>query len=542
MTRKISIISILAILLFSTQIIAQGYNIKVKMPKLKNDSLILGHHFATMLIPDDTLVLNSRGEGYFKGKEKLKEGMYFIFLPSKNTFDFIIGKDQQFTVMNDTTDLTRNLRIDGCEENKVFIDYQAFLDKQRTKANKLSEERKTAKGDAQKMIDQKLRQINEEVNKKANTIIAANPDLFFPKFLKATLEIKIPQTVKGQEARYYYYRGQYFKYFDFTDARLLRSPIYENKLDYYLDKIIPKMSDSVIVQVDKLIDGIRHDKELFRYMLVHLFQKYGKGEIMGYENVYVHIAEKYYIPDAEWSEREYIEELKGKVKRKKPGLVGNIAPEIKMNLLPSDPSAIEALHDQLDGLKAKGNEYLKDEPLIQGEVKVFKINYPNYTDSAAEAQVKINHLATIVEDEFMPGFEGYASLHQIDTKYTLMWFWEPDCSHCKEMTPKLVKAYKDKKLKEKGVAVFAVYLNRNINEWDRYVDHIGKWFDFVLKNNMAQFVNVWEPFGYEHFRDKFDISSSPVLYLLDKDKKIIAKRIGYDQAISIIEEIEKSGK
>ena len=539
MTKQISISSILVILFFTTQLFAQGYNIKVKMPKLKKGKLILGHHFATMLIPDDTLVLNSRGEGYFKGKEKLKEGMYFIFLPSKSTFDFIIGKDQQFTVMNDTTDLTKNLRIDGCEENKIFIGYQSFLDKERAKANKLSEERKTAKGEAQKEIDKKLRQINTEVNDKANAIIAANPDYFFSKFLKATLEIKIPENIKGQEARYYYYRGQYFNYFDFKDARLLRSPIYENKLDYYLDKIIPKTPDSIIVQVDMLIDGSRGDKELFRYMLVHLFQKYAKGEIMGYENVYVHIADKYYIPDAEWSERDYIEELKGKVERKKPGLIGNIAPEIKMNLLPSDPSDIEALRDQLDGLKAKGNEYLKDEAQISGEVKVFKINYPTYTDSAATAQVKINHLATILEDEFMHGFEGYASLHQIETKYTIMWFWEPDCSHCKEMTPKLVKAYNDKKLKEKGVTVFAVYLNRNINEWDRYVEHIRKWFDFVLKNDMAQFTNVWEPFGYEHFRDKFDISSSPVLYLLDKDKKIIAKRIGYDQAISIIEEIEK---
>lgn len=539
MTKQVSIIGFLILLFFTTQSVAQGYNIKVKIPKLKKDSLILGHHFATMLIPDDTLVLNNKGEGSFKGKEKLKEGMYFIFMPSKKTFDFIIGKDQQFTVMNDTADLTKNLRIDGCEENKVFIDYQSFLDKERIKANKLSEERKAAKGNAQKEIDKKLRKINTEVNEKANTIIAANPDVFFSKFLKATLEIKIPETIKGQEARYYYYRGQYFKYFDFKDARLLRSPIYENKLDYYLDRIIPKVPDSVIVQVDKLIDGSRHDKELFRYMLVHLFQKYAKGEIMGYENVYVHIADKYYIPDADWSDREYIEELKTKIERKKPGLIGNIAPEIKMNLLPADPSAIEALRDQLGSLKEKGEEYLKNKPLIAQQLKTFKAAYPTYTDSAAAAQVKINHLATILQDEFMPGFEGYASLHQVDTKYTIMWFWEPDCSHCQEMTPKLVKAYNDKNLKEKGVTVFAVYLNRNINEWDRYVDHIGKWFDFVLKHDMAQFVNVWEPFGYEHFRDKFDISSTPVLYLLDKDKKIIAKRIGYDQAISIIEEIEK---
>jgi len=53
---------------------------------------------------------------------------------------------------------------------------------------------------------------------------------------------------------------------------------------------------------------------------------------------------------------------------------------------------------------------------------------------------------------------------------------------------------------------------------------------------MQKWLNVWEPFGYSQFRDKYDISSSPVLYLLDKDKKIIAKNIGWDQAIDLIEQ------
>ncbi len=542
MRKQIFFSTILTLLFFASQSFAQGYKIKVKISKLKNQQIILGHHFATLLIPDDTLVLNSKGEGYFTGKESLKEGMYFVFLPSKNTFDIIVGKDQEFTILNDTVDLIKNLKITGDAENAIFIDYQLFLDKQRTLANKLSEERKTAKGDAVKEIDRKLKQINVDVQKKVESIMEANPDFFFSKFLKATLEIKVPETVKGKEARYYYYRNQYFNYFDYKDARLLRSPIYENKLDFYLDKVIPKDPDSIITQVDMLIDNSRHDKELFRYMLVHLFQKYAKGEIMGYENVYVHIAEKYYIPDAEWSEREYIEELKGKVERKKPALIGKIAPEIKMHLLPTDLADVETLRDQLDDLNKKGNDFLNNKELFNQRLKEFKENYPNYSDSAALAQMKINNLATIVDEEFMPGFEGFSSLHQIDTKYTIMWFWEPDCSHCIEMTPKFIKAYNEKNLKELGVTVFAVYLHRNINDWDKYTAHIKKWFDFVIEHNMDVFVNVWEPFGYTRFRDKFDISSSPVLYLLDENKKIIAKRIGYDQAINIIEGIEKSKK
>lgn len=524
--------------LFMSNAIAQ-YNIKLSIPQLKNQEIILGHHFATMLIPDDTVKLNNNGVGIFKGKESLKQGMYFFFLPNKKTFDIIIGKDQSFTVHTDTTDLQNKIKIEGDRENQVFADYQRFLTKQRKIAQELSEKGKTAQADEKKKINQELKQLNKTVRTEIQKIITAAPNDFFSKFLKATLEIEIPDSIKDQTARYYYYRNQYFKYFDYQDVRLLRSPIYENKIDFFLDKLLLQAPDTLIQYVDMLIDGSRGDKELFRYMLVHLFNKYAKSELMGMENVYVHIAEKYYIPDAYWSDPEFISELKRKIERKKNALIGMQAPEIKMITLPSDPADIEALRDQLENLKAKGDEYLADQQTIELEKKELLKNYPNYSDSAATEQVKVNHLANILNDEYIPNFDGYTSLHQIDSKYLILWFWEPDCSHCQKMTPILVKLYKEQHLREKGVSVMAIYLHRNINEWHKYIQHIQKWYDFVLKHNMDIFLNVWEPFGISHFRDKYDISSTPVLYLMDKDKKIIAKRISPEQAVNIINDLEK---
>ena len=537
MTKKI-FSTFIIIAIFLSNISAQ-YNIKLTIPQLKNQEIILGHHFATMLIPDDTVKLNSKGSGIFKGKESLKQGMYFFFLPNKKTFDIIIGKDQNFAIHADTTDLQNKIKVEGDRENQVFADYQRFLTKQRKIAQELTEKRKTAKGDEKKKTDQELKQLNQTVRKQIEGIIAAAPNDFFSKFLKATLEIEVPDSIKDQTARYYYYRNQYFKYFDYKDVRLLRSPIYENKIDFFLDKLLLQAPDTLIQYVDMLIDGARGDKELFRYMLVHLFNKYAKSELMGMENVYVHIAEKYYIPDAYWSDPEFISELKRKVERKKQALIGMQAPEIKMITLPADPADIEALRDQLDALKAKGDEFLADKNAIEREKKELMQNYPDFTDSAATEQAKINHLAAILNDEYIPNFDGYTSLHQIDTKYLILWFWEPDCSHCQKMTPVLVNLYNEKHLREKGVTVMAIYLHRNINEWHKYIEHIKKWYDFVLEHNMDIFLNVWEPFGISHFRDKYDISSTPVLYLMDKDKKIIAKRISPEQAVNIINDLEK---
>ncbi len=542
MRKTIAFILVLAISSISVSSKAQGFEIKLKMPQIKNQQVILGHYFTKgdMLIPDDTTMLNNKGIGTFSGKDKLPEGMYFVFLPNKYKFDILVGDNQQFMVENDTTDLFNNLKISGDKENEIFIDYQQFRVENIDKSKELTElYKKATDAKKKKEIEGEFKKLNAKVEKKQKEITDAYPNFFFSKFLKATQDVKIPESITDRQAQYYYYKNNYFNNFDYKDKRLLRTPIYESKLDYYLDKVLPQIPDTLTAEVDKLISNSRHDKELFRFILVHLFNKYTKSQLMGAENVLVHIAEKYYIPEADWSDSEFIEELKTKIERIKPALIGKIAPELKMIMLPKDSGSIVAVKEAIENMKNSGNEFLKNEELIKEKMKQHKANYPNLTDSALRSQVIISELAMILEEQFLPNFEGYVSLHEQATKYTILWFWEPDCSHCREATPKFSKAYDEEKLKDLDVTVIPVYMQRNINEWDKYTKHLNTWLDFVTKHNMLKWTNVWEPFGYSHYRDKYNISSSPVLYLLDKDKKIIAKRIGYDQAIDIIKDIEK---
>lgn len=544
MSKIISITFTITLFLISLNSYSQGYEIKVKIPQIKNQQLILGHYFTkqSMLIPDDTVMTDSKGVAVFKGKEKLPQGMYFMFLPNRRTFDILIPENQKFTVENDTLDLHENLKITGEKENLIFLEYQKFLKKQREKSSELTEKYKaTSDQKEKKKLEAEFKKVNEEVNTKLEEIVSANPNYFFSKFLKATQEVKIPEELTDRDSKYYYYRGNYFNYFDYKDQRLLRTPIYESKIDYYLDKVIPQVPDTIIPIIDDMIKSSRKDKELFRFMLVHLFNKYTKSQIMGMENVMVHIAENYYIPEAEWSDKEFIEELKTKVQRKKPALIGNTAPDLSMIMLPKDPESVEAIKDAIQVMKEKGDAFLKDEKLIDEKIKLHKSNFPNLTDSALRSQVIISELAQFLEADLLSNFEGYIATNEQEAKYTILYFWEPDCSHCKEATPKFSKAYDEKELSNL-VTVIPIYMQRNINEWEKYTKHLNTWIDFITKHNMLKWTNVWEPFGSSHYRDKFDISSSPVLYLLDKDKKVIAKRIGYEQAFDIIEELEKKEK
>ena len=118
----------------------------------------------------------------------------------------------------------------------------------------------------------------------------------------------------------------------------------------------------------------------------------------------------------------------------------------------------------------------------------------------------------------------YASLHGVDAKYTVLYFWEPNCGHCKEETPKLYVVFE--KFKDKGLNVFAVYTQYKKEEWLNYLNERG-----------YEWVNVYDPHHDTNFRNLYDIYSTPVMYLLDEKKEIIAKRINSETLEKILDKM-----
>ena len=107
----------------------------------------------------------------------------------------------------------------------------------------------------------------------------------------------------------------------------------------------------------------------------------------------------------------------------------------------------------------------------------------------------------------------HEALYDIDSPYTLVYFFDPTCSHCKKETPKIYKIFR--KYSDKGLAGFCVYSQSDKEEWINY----------VAKNNLTDWLNVWDPANENNFRIAYSIYSVPQTYLLDKDKKIIGRRL-----------------
>ncbi|MBQ1884806.1 MAG: DUF5106 domain-containing protein [Bacteroidales bacterium] len=507
--KKIFIALMLCALCGSLQ--AQGYEIGIKIKSIPGDTVILGHHFNERLIPDDTVKLDSKGFGVFKGKKKLPGGMYFIFMPNRNYFDILIDDNQKFTIENDTTPakFLDNMVITGDLQNQLFVDYQKFLGKCRTDYEK-------AKTDDEKNA------INQRVEDHYKEQITKYPDMFFSKFLTATRDVAIPASITDQNERYFYYKAHYFDNFPVSDGRLLRTALYEPKIKQYIDNIVIQMPDSLIKETNWLVNATRpkgklvkgENDELFRFMLVYFFNKYAKSEAMVAENVYCSLAE-IYVKDAVWDTDSFKTELKKKITKKENCLVGNISKNLVLKQLPDDTTKINALRPFTEVLKTEGVEIETKKP---------------------DFEARRNDVVRILDD-LIGHFGGYIDMHKTPAKYTLIVFWEPDCSHCKEEIPKLFKFYQDT-LKNEGVKVWAVYMNRSVDKLGDLHRHINKWFDFIKEKHLMApgWINCWNPF--DQYRDNYDVNSTPTFYLLDEKKEIIAKRIGHEQAYELIRMIE----
>lgn len=119
------------------------------------------------------------------------------------------------------------------------------------------------------------------------------------------------------------------------------------------------------------------------------------------------------------------------------------------------------------------------------------------------------------------------SLHNVKAKYTLLLFWDPECGHCKTEIPLVIDFLKKDKNRF-NLEVFAVCTDTNMRKMKDYI-----------KEKQMPFINVNGPRAYTpFFKDLYDVYSTPVLYLLDENKKIIAKRLTVDVLESFLERHE----
>lgn len=440
-----------------------GYRINVQIKGLSDTSIYFGNYYGKNQMLIDTTKVDKNGKAVFASgpKDTIGGGIYFIVLPNKKYFEIILDQERKFSLRTDTTDLLKNMIVDGSKENNWFYEYQKYIsDKGKTMENIRKNydriKKSNPKADSIQILEKQMKDLNESVMNYKEEFIKKYPHSFTAKVFEASKDPVAPEAPILSNGRkdslfvYYWIRDHFWDNFDLSDERLLRTPIFHGKLETYFDKVIIQHPDSIKAECDKVIARTKMNKETFKYTLWYLTNHYETSQVMGFDAIFVYLVNKYY----------------------KTGMATWVSEKVKKNII-----------DRANKL----------EPVLLGAVA------PNLI---------------LVNRE-----KGFTGLHDVNARYTILYFWDPECGHCAKETPKLVEFYNQQK-DSLGLKVYAVCTDTSFTRWEKG----------IIDKHMEKFINVnGTRSALGNFHDLYDIYSTPVVYVLDHRKRIIAKRLGVEQ-------------
>lgn len=111
-----------------------------------------------------------------------------------------------------------------------------------------------------------------------------------------------------------------------------------------------------------------------------------------------------------------------------------------------------------------------------------------------------------------------SDLSKIESPYTLLFFNDPDCDDCALVKARLAADFSTRQLIDKGILkIVSIYPDSPSDEW---------------KESAARYPETWVVGASEEADDTFDMRNAPVMYFLDKNRKIIAKNMVIDNVIN----------
>ncbi|MCK5822106.1 MAG: DUF5106 domain-containing protein [Bacteroidales bacterium] len=115
---------------------------------------------------------------------------------------------------------------------------------------------------------------------------------------------------------------------------------------------------------------------------------------------------------------------------------------------------------------------------------------------------------------------------ELGNKWTVLYFWEPDCGHCKTSTPELHKDYDY--LKSVGAEIFAINTRHDIPSWNAFIaEHELSW------------INLYSPSNIRGILENYQAWSTPLLFIIDSNMRIIAKDLSVSQVKDYIEHLHQ---
>jgi thiol-disulfide isomerase/thioredoxin len=454
-----------------------GHNIEITLKPYKNTKVYLGTNYGQNRVLADSAILNEASLGYFSGKEKLTPGIYFIVSPKYSIlFEFLVDEGQQFKIFADTLNIG-DYKIIGSKDNDIFSTYSKNMNQLGAQRNQLEQAYNSAAtaSDSVKYL-QALKKMDTSFRQERQKIIATAPNSMM-RFLLDVLQR--------------------------PDAPAI--PIVNGKADstypfYYVKN---HFWDNVVFNDNRLLRTPFFEAKLDEY-----FKNYVSRE-----------------PDSIIEEVQYMMTVAKTGKEIYPFLLFKFT-----------------------------NKYIS--PEFMGQDKVFLHLFQNFFSKGDTTLLNNESKKAITERAYsiMANLVGNSapaldlntmdnkafSLYNSPAKFTFIAFWDPTCGHCKEEMPR-VDSFYSKNWKQLGVQVIGVNTNvKELASWKQFIteqDFDAGW-SHVYQTEAAfnAEINAGKP---TTIRQLYDVFKTPTFYLLDKDKKIIAKNLTVDQFHDFLQSQQK---
>ncbi len=444
-----------------TVIAQKGYDIKVILENNPDSVYYLARYQGNKTYITDTS-FSFTGQAHFTGQEPLQSGIYLLASSEKvRMIEFIVGHEQHFEIHIKRLKDSIHYETKNSVENELFFK-TLHLNSAIGKSASILNELKNAEALPELIAveEQKLDSLKTSHERLNNEIVINHPDWLITKILLAMTEVVVPDSLMhDQYEAYSYYKARYWDHYDFTDTRLLSTPILPNKLRNYFEQLVTPVADTVIKEIEKILQLAQNQDEIMDFLIWHFTSEYQNPKYMGLDKVFVHLADQYYaigsISNVDETVREKVIERADQLRNL---LIGSTPPDLVL------------------------------------------------TDTS----------------------NNFVSYKNIDNQFTVLFFWDHTCGFCKSELLKLKTLYEHNQFE---LEVFAINTNNDFEGWKTYIrKHNLNWINVNGTRSMTS-----------DFHHLFDIYSTPVLYLLDKDKTILAKRIEVSQLELLLNEISETG-
>ncbi|HQQ94864.1 MAG TPA: thioredoxin-like domain-containing protein [Bacteroidia bacterium] len=489
-----------------------AYEIRINIKGAPDTAFFLAKYYFGQTVLVDSCKNLKNGVGIFRGQKALDKGVYILASQGKGRYiDFFVDDSQKFSLNAELSDIVGSIKADGSEENNQIFAYARYMtSKEKEFRATLEQSKGKSKSDSAKLVSEKQAKIGAEVQVWESEFMKRNKGTFVYDFINLKTEkttTVIPKASNGRPDslyQYYYYKNHYFEGVNFKDERILYTPFFSDRIKRYFDQVIVQHPDTVIREIDKILSECETGSLMFNTLVGHFTYKYETNKAMSFdqygncntfEKVFVHLADQYITSGK--AKGIYDEETVKKIGERV---------NILRNLLPG--AKVSDLH-MIDTTYGK---------------QVLSMGF----DTARSSQ-SVTYLYNKNYEKLVPLFR---SLYQVNAKYTVLVFWAVDCGHCQTEIPKLHEDL-EKIRNSIDVKVYAVQTKEEL-----YKD----WKKFVLEKNLNHFVHVFDPIHLNNLKENFDIQGTPVIYLLDKDKKIKAKKIAADQVVDILKNLDNIEK